>query len=138
MTEPAPRPPTDAERLRTLGLIRVALLLGVLMFGGITWLENRQALPAVGPALSSHALRVLVIVLVAAAVAGMLVVRVLLAREANVRRRGALCIIAWAGGEAAALGGGVYYFVFHDPRWYAVGLLVLVASFVVVPLRPIS
>lgn len=137
MTEPEPRLPSDGERLRALGLVRFALLLGVLMFGAVTWWENRQALPQVGPALSEHALRVLVLALVAVAIVAMLVVRVLLARERSVRRRGALCLVAWTGGEAAALAGGVYYFVFHDPHWYAVGLIVLVASFVVVPLRPL-
>lgn len=134
---PQPPAPTEAERLRSLGLIRVALLLGVLMFGAVTWWQSRQAPPA-PTTLTPTELRGLVLGLAVVALITMIAVRVLLGRVREARRRGTLCIVAWAAGEAPALAGGVYYFAFHDPRWYVVGLFVLITSFVVVPLRPAS
>jgi hypothetical protein len=44
-------------------------------------------------------------------------------------------VIGWAAGELAALAGGVHYFLTNDPQWYGTGVLVLVASYVVLPIR---
>ncbi|HEX6534651.1 MAG TPA: hypothetical protein VF041_08635 [Gemmatimonadaceae bacterium] len=132
-----PPAPTEAELLRPLGLVRIALLLGVLMFGAVIWWNSRQAPPA-PTTLTPTALRGLVLGLAVVALITMIGVRVMLGRVRGARRRGTLCIVAWAAGEAAALAGGVYYFAFHDPQWYVVGLFVLITSFVVVPLRPAS
>jgi hypothetical protein len=77
----------------------------------------------VGPALS------------VAAVAAAAFLRAVIARTADPARVWSLRMIAWATGEAAALFGGVYWFNSGDPSRYTIGLIALLATFVVVPLR---
>jgi hypothetical protein len=38
-------------------------------------------------------------------------------------------------GEGVALAGGVYYFITNDPRYYVTGILVLLASFMLFPIK---
>lgn len=138
MTEPTRSTFPESTRIRALGLIRFALLLGVLMFGAAVWWAHRQTPLPPNPALTPDGLRALVIVLGIVAIVVMSIMRVLGARSTDARRRATFGIIAWAAAEAPALAGGIYYFAFADPRWYAAGLIVLVASFVAVPIRPPS
>jgi hypothetical protein len=46
-----------------------------------------------------------------------------------------LCIIGWALGEAAALSGGVHYFMTNDTSRYIVGVMVMLLIFMLLPLR---
>jgi hypothetical protein len=134
---PAPRLSSNlapAARVRTLGVIRVALLAGVLAFGGVTWLMRRRG-AASAPA-DVAPLRVMLIVMWTIAVSGIVTFRVLFGRAHDAARRAQLSIFGWAAGELPALIGGVYYFMTGDAAWYAAGVLLLVAAFVVFPLRP--
>jgi hypothetical protein len=123
-----------AARVRTLGVIRVALLAGVLAFGALTWLMRRRGAVSAPPDVAP--LRVMVLAMWALAVTGIVVFRTLFGRTTDAARRARLSIFGWAAGEAPALIGGVYYLMTGDAGWYATGVLLLVATFVVFPLRP--
>lgn len=136
MTNPRLISDDDAARVRALGLVRIALLLGILLFGALTYVVHRQSAPLPPTPGALAPVRLMVMIVMAAALVGALVMRVQIARVRDAARRAPLQIITWAMGEAAALAGGVYYFVAGEPRWYLIGVLVLLASLVVVPLRP--
>lgn len=126
----ARRPPPAS----TLALVRIALLLGVLTFGAVTYYVQRGAdwRPAAPEALSSLRLAMLstwvVVVLL------LLVVRARFSRLTESAGRSVL-IIAWAIGEGAALFGGVYYFLSGDTQWFIIGLFLMLASFILFPIR---
>ena len=134
---PNPRVSTNlapAARVRTLGVIRMALLAGVLAFGALTWLMRRRGAVSVPPDVAP--LRVMLAVMWALAVTSIVAFRTLFGRTSDLARRARLSIFGWAAGEAPALIGGVYYLMTGDAGWYAAGVLLLVATFVVFPLRP--
>ena len=135
---PASPPPTPAQQ----GIIRLALLAGALLFGGvIAMLASRGSVPLPGPgggARDPGALRVLRLVgpaLSVGAVAASLFLRAAIARTRDPARVASLRVIAWAAGEAAALFGGVYWMLSGDSSRYLIGLIAMLATFVVVPLR---
>jgi hypothetical protein len=127
--------------LRTLALIRIALLAGVLLFGGVCWYVHRAGPPPPPAPSTLRALRAVGMVVWAAAVVGIVVARLRLDGAARRRGGGAaaetanLRILAWAAGQAAALYGGVVYFLTGNPQWYVFGLTMMLGAFVVVPVR---
>ena len=130
-SQPAKRPPPPGS---TLAVIRIALLTGVLMFGAVTYYVQRggewqQADP--------DALATLRLVMLVTWVVAVLLLLVLRARLTRLREPSArtVLIIAWAIGEAAALLGGVYYFLSGDPQWFIIGLFLMLASFILFPMR---
>jgi hypothetical protein len=123
-----------AARVRTLGVIRMALLAGVLAFGGLIWLMRRRG--GWTPPADVAPLHVMLIAMWTVAVSGIVIFRVLFGRARDAPRRVRLSIFGWAAGELPPLIGGVYYFMTGDAGWYAAGVLLLVATFVVFPLRP--
>ena len=134
MTGPARRPGPGPEA--SLALIRIAMLVGVLTFGGVIWYLHRQ--PAYAPAPPTEGLQRLTRALdyvMIGVVAALVALRVATGRTRDAARARSLTIIGWAAGELAALAGGVHYFLTNDPRWYGIGVLVLIASYVVLPIR---
>lgn len=127
---PGATPPPAA----TLGVIRIALLTGVLMFGGITWFMQRGAdwSPADGDSL--RLLRIGMLATWVVAVLLLLVLRARLGRLTEAAGRSML-IIGWAIGEGAALFGAVYYFLSGQAEWYIAGLFVMLAAFILFPIR---
>jgi hypothetical protein len=126
-------PPTADGRTPQLGIIRMALLGGVLLFGAVIWFLHRQ--PGYVPDGSMEPLRPVVPFIMLAFVAGIIGVRVYLSRVTEPVQLHNFRLIGWAMGEAAALCGGVYYLNTNDPRFFIMGLFVQLASFIVVPLR---
>lgn len=119
--------------LRTLAIIRIAYLGGVLMFGGVTYfLHHQGAWHAEGVPDGFKYFPVLAVV---AAMGGMAVLRPIWARATDVPRRASLTVIGWAIGEGAALAGAVYYFLSDDAQWYITGMLVLILAFFLFPIR---
>ena len=131
MTGPARQPPSaDA----TLALIRISLLLGVLLFGAVSWFVHRN--PSWRPS-DADALPVLRRVMLAVwvlAVAALLAVRPRLERLTGGARRSTL-VIAWAIGEGAALFGGVYFYLSGDALSFLGGLVVMMAALLLFPIR---
>jgi hypothetical protein len=126
-----PGPSSTAQ----LSIIRVAMLAGVLMFGGVVlWLRRGGSAADVEPSVIGH-VRVLAAVWLAVSVSGLAALFALTSREVNEGRRRTLSIIAWALGEGAALAGGVVFLVAGDARWYLGGVFVLLLAFILFPAR---
>jgi hypothetical protein len=126
---------SNLPRAATLRIIRVALLTGVLMFGGIAYYLTRERGGGIGEADLAQTLQWLNIGFLVMAAIGIMMVQRKHAAERDPARRTTLNIVAWAMGEATALFGGVHYLLMGDPMPYVVGLGLMLASFVVVPIR---
>lgn len=118
---------------RTLGLIRIALLVGVLVFGGVVW-YMRRAGGDTGYAVDPRGLRV-----AGQAVWGLMTLGTLalfvLAGRATPARRPALSVIAWALGESTAIYGGLYWMLLGDRQWYLYGVACLLLTYFIFPIR---
>lgn len=115
--------------------IRFAMLLGVLLFGGVVYF-TRQAgsAPEVTPEQAGQ------LVWIGRALWAVAVIGSIACFQAFQRTpaRTALAtwsIIAWALGEMTALFGAVVWFLTGTPAWYVPGLLFLVITFLVFPAR---
>lgn len=114
-------------------LIRFALLIGVLTFGGVTWFLRRTQ---DAPGMSAEGARTLLLIGRVAwglAIAGCIVVFASLQREPGPARQQQLSIVAWALGESVAMLGGVVWFLTGSPSWYVPGLVFLVLTFLAFP-----
>ena len=127
----SPAPPSIAA----LALIRIALLFGVLMFGATTLYIQRRGTFVAAPADSLETLRTVGIVLWLLAIGAVVFLRLRGTRIAGRPEDSSGSIIGWAIGEAVALFGGVHYFLSGRPEWYLNGVLFLVATFVIFPIR---
>jgi hypothetical protein len=137
MTQPSVPPTTDdrssAGALRVQRIIRLALLAGVLTFGGIVWFVLRHGGVETAP-LEPAFLYGFVAVLVASGV-GIAVIQLRHAAETEPARLQTLALAGWALGEAPALLGGVLYLLSGNPVPYLVGLGMMLVSFVMIPVR---
>lgn len=115
-----------------LFVIRTAMLLGVLAFGVVTWLQQRSA-PAAQPALAQplgYAFGAATVTVVGGLFA--LRARALAAPPAT---RKTLYIIGYALAEAVALLGGVIWFLAGERTFFLAGIVLMAASFRILPLR---
>jgi hypothetical protein len=124
---------TTQGPIRTLGLIRIALLVGVLALGGIVWHLRRSG--DTGYLVNPRGLRVAGQAVWATMTLGTLAV-FLLAGRVRPERRGSLSVIAWALGEATAIYGGLFWLVLGDSQWYLYGVACLLLTYFIFPIRP--
>ena len=117
---------------RTLGLIRIALLIGVLVFGGIVWQLRTSGDTSYH--VDPHALRVAGQAVWAVATLGTLALFVLAGR-ATTERRASFSVVAWALGEATALYGGLFWLLLGDSQWYLYGVACLLLTYFIFPIR---
>jgi hypothetical protein len=119
---------------RTLALIRIALLVGVLVFGGIVWYLRRSG-DATYP-VNPRGLRV-----AGQAVWGLMTLGTLGlyigAGKASAERRAAFSVVAWALGEATAIYGGLFWMMLGDSQWYLYGVACLLLTYFIFPVRNI-
>jgi hypothetical protein len=119
-----------------LHAIRLAMMGGVLLFGGVSWFLTQSPdwtapEPGIGDQLSRIARIAWIVVSVA------LIVMFMKFREPNdTARASSVAILAWALGEMLALLGGVVYFLTSMPGWYIAGVIVLTVAFVAFPPPP--
>jgi hypothetical protein len=117
---------------RTLALIRIALLVGVLAFGGIVWYLRRSGDASYG--VSPRGLRA-----AGQAVWGVMTLGTLglflAAGRTSPERRGTFSVIAWALGEATAIYGGLFWMLLGDPQWYLYGVACLLLTYFIFPVR---
>ena len=118
---------TAQAATRTLGLIRIALLVGVLALGGIVWHLRRSG--DTGYLVNPRALRV-----AGQAVWGTMTLGTL-ALFLVAGRRGSLSVIAWALGEATAIYGGLFWLLLGDSQWYLYGVACLLLTYFIFPVR---
>jgi hypothetical protein len=119
--------------MNPLLLIRVAMMTGVLIFGGVTWFIRRSG---DGPAFDPANATLLLWVARGAwgvAMATCLVLFALLRNTQQPARVRTLSVIGWATGELVALTGGVVWFLTGNPQWYSFGLVYLVLTFLAFP-----
>ncbi len=123
---------TAPSATRTLGLIRIALLVGVLAFGGIVW--HLRCSGDTGYLVNPRALRV-----AGQAVWGLMTLGTLalflLAGRATPERRASLSVIAWALGESTAIYGGLFWLLLGDSQWYLYGMACLLLTYFIFPIR---
>jgi len=124
----------DAVRLRTLAMTRISYVLGVLLFGGVTfWLQRQGRLPP--PAASETTFRTIGYLIWPLGLAAILAIRSRVGRQPVLAKRAPWLTLGWAIGEGVALFGAVRYFAFGDPRSFVEGLLFLVLALILLPLR---
>jgi hypothetical protein len=124
----------ELPRSATLRIIRVALMSGVLVFGGIAYYLTQQQGGGLGPEMADT-LQIVNIVLLVGAAVGIMILQRRHAAETDPAKRTTLNIAAWAMGEATALFGGVHFMLVGNAIPFLVGLVMMIASFVVVPIR---
>jgi hypothetical protein len=117
---------------RTLALIRIALLVGVLVFGGIVWYIRRSGDPSY--AVDSRGLRVAGQAIWGVMTLGTLGLFVAAGRAAP-DRRAIYSVIAWALGEATAIYGGLFWMLLGDRQWYLYGVACLLLTYFIFPVR---
>lgn len=117
-----------------LNIIRIALIGGVVMFGGALWfIMEQSATPVLGSDLLPW-VRWGVLAIFAAAAVAIFVVRKKWEVADTVKGKRPLNITGWALAEGMALVGAIYMFLTMDPAFFIVGFLAqLVVSFVVLP-----
>jgi hypothetical protein len=115
--------------------IRFAMLLGVLLFGGVVMALRQSESAPEGSTEDFAALLTIGRVLWGLAIAGTAFLW-FKARDASERTRTSWSIGAWALGEMVALLGGVVWMLTGSPAWYVPGLLFLVLTFMAFPGRP--
>ena len=119
-----------------LHAIRLAMMGGVLLFGGVSWFLTQSPdwtspEPGIGDQLGRIARIAWIVVTVA------LIVMFTKFREpTDTARASSVAILAWALGETLALLGGVVYFLTSMPGWYIAGVVVLTVTFVAFPPPP--
>lgn len=133
MSDRDPSPTPGAPTPTVLRIIRMALLGGVVMFGAVVTFLHSQQRPSAPE--SARALQYVNIVFLVGAAAGVTFFQRKHAEERDPARRPTWNIIAWAMGEATAMFGAVHYLLVGHPLPYLVGLAMLIASFVLVPIR---
>ena len=121
-----------AAQTRTLAIIRIALLVGVLAFGGIVWYVRLSGNTAYG--VDPRGLRS-----AGQAVWGLMTLGTMglfvAAGRASAERRATFSVIAWALGEATAIYGGLFWMLLGDPQWYLYGVACLLLTYFIFPVR---
>jgi len=117
---------------RTLGLIRIALLVGVLAFGGVVWYLRRSS--GASYDVDPRGLRVAGQAVWGLTTLGTLAL-FLAAGRASVERRATFAVIAWALGEATAIYGGLFWLLLGDRQWYLYGVACLLLTYFIFPIR---
>lgn len=116
-----------------LRAIRLAMMGGVLLFGGVSWFLHQT--PDWTPADPSTAAQLTMMGRIIWAVAGSaLVVMFLKFRDVtNPGQASTVAILAWASAESLALFGGVVFFLTASVGWYIAGVIALTLAFVAFP-----
>lgn len=116
-----------------LHAIRLAMMGGVLLFGGVSWfLTSMPDWSAPEPGLADQ-LRWVATVTWVVAGAALIVIYVKFRDASNPARASSVAIMAWALGETLALLGGVIFFLTSMSGWYIAGVIALTLTFVAFP-----
>ena len=122
-----------APSVKTLFLIRTAMVVGVIAFMGGLWFSRGRGQTAVVTAASLRTLTTVMYTSVGLAAAVVMALRLRLA-SSTPERQAALSVISWAVGEFAALFGGVAYFLTGEWQLVLPGALVFAIALAAVPL----
>jgi hypothetical protein len=127
--------PQGAGDRARLSLIRIALLAGVLLFGGVTYyLHSRPGWEPNGD-IDAGMLRLVMQIVWVLGIGGVVALYLVARRIRDRDKVIKISIVAWALGEAIALTGGMLYFVTNEPRGFLLGLGAMVLTFLVFPVQ---
>ena len=116
-----------------LHAIRLAMMGGVLLFGGVSWfLTNMPEWSAPEPGLADQ-LKLVATVTWVVIGAALVVIFLKFRDSSNPARASSVAIMAWALGETLALLGGVIFFLTSMSGWYVAGVIALTLTFVAFP-----
>ena len=132
MTGGKPSVTANASATRTLGIIRIALLVGVLAFGAIVWFVRRSGDASYG--VDPRGLRLAGQAVWALATLGTLGMFLAAGRVAP-ERGATLSVIAWALGVSTAIYGGLFWMLLGEPQWYLYGVACLLLTYFIFPIR---
>ena len=119
-----------------LPAIRLAMMGGVLLFGGVSWFLTHTAdWTAPEPGVAGQLIGVARIVWVIVGVA-LTILFVKFRDSTNAARASSVAIMSWALGETLALLGGVVLFLTAAAGWYIAGVVALTLTFVAFPVPP--
>jgi FtsH-binding integral membrane protein len=124
--------PRTPDRGR-LALIRIALLVGVLTFGGLIYYQHSRPGWAPNAAVNTRTLRLTMQIVWIVGIAGVFVLFTLVRKVRDRAKYAQFSIIGWSIGEAIALLGAVFYYMTDDPRSYVLGLAAMMMTFFVFP-----
>ena len=124
--------PIPDPAVRTLALVRIVILAGILLFGGVIWFVQRN--PSWAPATPQFPVQPIAVGLWAAAIVGILLLRSAWSKAREVKRRVHHSIIALAVAEAPAVYGAVVYFLTGDPRLYLTGVFLMLTTLLLFPI----
>src|SRR5262249_52322095 len=116
-----------------LPLLGGALWVSVLAFGAVVWFIHRGGKFPIRPAEAALTYAQLGFSVVAVVYA--FVMRGGIRQMPDGPARNSKILTVWAVGEAAALFGGVLFLLSNEAQSYGVGLLAMLAAYVLVPLR---
>ena len=119
-----------------LPAIRLAMLGGVLLFGGVSWfLTHTPDWTAPEPGVADQLTMITRSTWVIVGV--VLTILFLKFRDStNPARASSVAILAWALGETLALLGGVVFFLTSATAWYIAGVIALCLTFFAFPAPP--
>lgn len=115
--------------------IRMAMMGGVLLFGGVSWFVHQSAEWQPAPPEDVASLVQVGRVMWLAIAAGLAILYRRARGEIRSPQLAMLAILAWALGETLALFGGVLFYLSGRSVWYVAGVLVLALTFVAFPGR---
>ena len=124
--------PIPDPAVSKLALVRIVILAGILLFGGVIWfLQRDSSWTATTP---QFPVEPIAMGLWAAAIVGLLGLRTAWGRTTDVKRRVHFSIMAIAVAEAPALYGAVVYFLTGDPRLYLTGVFLMLTTLLLFPI----
>ena len=119
-----------------LPAICLAMLGGVLLFGGVSWFLTRTPdWTAPEPGVAGQLIGIARIVWVIVGVA-LTILFVKFRDSTNPAQASSVAILSWALGETLALLGGVVFFLTAAAGWYIAGVIALTLTFVAFPAPP--
>jgi hypothetical protein len=133
MNDSDPQPQHPGASSAALRMIRISLLMAVVVTGAMVSVMVQNDPPR-APELARPMLLVNIVYLIGA-MAGILYFQRRHAAEPLRQRRVTFNVVAWALGESTGLFGAAHYLLVGSPIPWLVGLAVLVAAFVLVPVR---
>jgi hypothetical protein len=123
------------ENAARLLVIRTGLLLGVLVFGAVTWYLRRAGSLETIAANVTERLGYVFIAMAVGVIGALFALRMRVQSVTDARQQFALYIAGYAAAEGAALFGGVIWYLGGVREWYIAGLVLMVVAFQMLPIR---
>ena len=113
--------------------IRLAMMGGVLLFGGVSWFLHRSPDWVAPDPMRLEQLTRIAPFVALGVILGLAVVFLKFRNTTNAAQASTVAILAWSLGETLALFGGVIFYLTAASGWYIAGVVALALSFVAFP-----